>query len=117
PLRQISRVERIVGKEWQGLTSEGVVATRTPEVAEATDDSPEFEQPTVRPSAVHVFVPFSMDLDQDWPRLRSELARMFGEAKDNEEAVSFISGNGALISGGGHNREGIVAGLPAGSVV
>ncbi|KXK63363.1 hypothetical protein AWW66_03350 [Micromonospora rosaria] len=117
PLRQISRVERIVGKEWQGLTSEGVVATRTPEVAEATDDSPEFEQPTVRPSAVHVFVPFSMDLDQDWPRLRSELARMFGEAKDNEEAVSFISGNGSLISGGGHNPEGIVAGLPAGSVV
>lgn len=117
PLRQISRVERIVGKEWQGLTSDGVVATRTPEVAEATDDAPTFEQPTVRPSAVHVFVPFSMDLDQDWPRLRAELARMFQRAKDNEEATSFVAGDGQRISGGGDNPQGIVAGLPAGSEV
>lgn len=117
PLRQISRVERIVGKEWQGLTSDGVVATRTPEVQEATDGAPDFDQPAVRPSAVHVFVPFSMDLDQDWPRLRAELSRMFQKAKDKEEATSFISGDGSLISGGGHNPQGIVAGLPVGSEV
>ncbi|WFE45313.1 phage major capsid protein [Verrucosispora sp. WMMD1129] len=117
PLRQIARVERIVGKEWQGITSEGVVATRTPEVQEATDDAPDFDQPTVRPSAVHAFVPFSMDLDADWPRLRTELRRMLERAKENEEAESFINGDGELISGGGHNPEGIVAGLPAGSEV
>lgn len=115
PLRRISRVERIVGKEYQVITSEGVVATRTPEVAEATDADPDFEQPAVRPSAVHVFVPFSMDLDQDWARLRGELSRMFMKAKDNEEADSFINGAGTLISGGGHNPQGIVAGLPAGA--
>lgn len=117
PLRQISRVEQIVGKEWQGLTSDGVVATRTPEVGEASDGSPEFEQPTVRPSAVYVFVPFSMDLDQDWSRLRSELARMFQKAKDKEEADSFITGNGQRITGGGDRPQGIVAGLPAASEV
>lgn len=117
PLRRISRVERIVGKEWQGITSEGVVATRTPEVAEATDADPDFDQPVVRPSAVHVFVPFSMDLDQDWARLRSELSRMFAKAKDNEEADSFVNGAGTLISGGGHRPQGIAAGLPAGSEV
>lgn len=117
PLRQIARVERIVGKEWQGLTSAGVVATRVPEVQEATDDAPDFDQPVVRPSAVHVFVPFSMDLDQDWPRLRAELSRMFQKAKDNEEAESFVNGDGSLISGGGHNPDGIVAGLPSGSEV
>lgn len=111
PLRQISRVESIVGKEYQLLTSEGVIATRTPEVAEASDGSPSFGQPVVRPSAVHVFVPFSMDLDQDWARLRSELSRMFAKAKDREEATSFISGDGAALSSGGHKPQGIVTGL------
>ncbi|MEU8264470.1 phage major capsid protein [Micromonospora sp. NPDC048999] len=117
PLRQISRVEPIVGKEWQGLTSDGVIATRTPEVGEATDGAPTFDQPTVRPSAVHVFVPFSMDVDYDWPRLRNELSRMFQRAKDNEEATSFISGDGQRIAGGGDKPQGIVAGLPSESEV
>lgn len=117
PLRQIARVEQTVGKEWQGITTEGIEVTRVPEVQEATDDSPVFEQPVVRPSAVHAFVPFSMDLDADWPSLRSQLTRVIQDAKDEEEAESFIDGDGSLISGGGHNPDGIAAGLAAGSEV
>lgn len=117
PLRQISRVEQTVGKEWQGITTEGIEVTRVPEVQEATDDSPVFEQPVVRPSAVHAFIPFSMDLEMDWTGLRNQLTRIIQDAKDEEEAESFVNGDGTLISGGGHNPEGIAAGLAAGSEV
>lgn len=117
PLRAISRVEMIAGKEWQGVTSEGITVTRTPEVAEANDDSPTLAQPTVRPSAVQAFVPFSMDLEMDWAQLRSQLTTLIADSKDSEEADSFINGDGTLISGGGHNPQGIVAGLPASSEV
>jgi HK97 family phage major capsid protein len=117
PLRQISRVEMTVGKEWQGLTSEGIEVSRTPEVEEAEDDSPAFVQPVVRPSAVHAFVPFSMDLDMDWRQLQTQLTRLIQDGKDNEEADSFVNGDGSLISGGGHTPDGIAAGLAAASEV
>jgi HK97 family phage major capsid protein/HK97 family phage prohead protease len=117
PLRQISRVETIVGKEWQGVTSAGITVTRTPEVQEATDDAPDLDQPVVRPSAVHAFVPFSMDVEQDWTRLRAEMTRLLNNAKDDEEAESFVNGDGSLISGGGHQPDGIAAGLAAASEV
>lgn len=117
PLRQISRVEMTVGKEWQGLTSEGISVSRTPEVEEATDADPTFEQPVVRPSAVHAFIAFSMDLDMDWMQMRSQLTRIIQDGKDREEASSFVNGDGTLISGGGHNPDGIAAGLAAGSEV
>lgn len=117
PLRQISRVEMTVAKEWQGLTTTGITVSRVAEVAEAADPNLSFDQPTVRPSAVHAFVPFSMDLDMDWTQMRSQLTRIIQDAKDNEEADSFVNGDGSLISGGGHNPDGIAAGLAAGSEV
>lgn len=117
PLRQISRVEMTVAKEWQGLTTTGITVSRVAEVVEAADPNLSFDQPTVRPSAVHAFVPFSMDLDMDWTQMRSQLTRIIQDAKDNEEASSFVNGDGSLISGGGHNPDGIAAGLAAGSEV
>jgi HK97 family phage major capsid protein len=117
PLRQISRVEMTVGKEWQGLTSEGITVSRVPEVQEATDANPVFVQPVVRPSAVHAFIPFSMDLDMDWSQMRTQLTRIIQDGKDNEEADSFVNGDGSLISGGGHTPDGIAAGLASASEV
>jgi HK97 family phage major capsid protein len=112
PLRQISRVEQVVGKEWQGVTSAGITVTRSAEAAEAADGSPTLAQPVVRPTRVLGFVPFSMELDQDWGQLRGEITRLLQDAKDTEEATSFVTGNGT-----DPNPEGVVAGLAAGSVI
>ena len=112
PLRQVARVEQIVGKEWQGVTSTGITVTRSAEAAEATDNSPALAQPTVKPTRVMGFVPFSMEVDQDWAQLRSELTRLLADAKDQEEATSFVTGDGT-----GNNPNGIVTTLAAGSRV
>jgi HK97 family phage major capsid protein len=112
PLRQIARTEQIVGKEWQGITSAGITVSRKAEAAEATDDSPTFAQPTVKAERVDGFVPFSMELDQDWARLRSEITRLLAEAKDDEEADSFVTGDGTGVNAGG-----VVATLDASSEV
>jgi HK97 family phage major capsid protein len=66
---------------------------------------------------VHAFVPFSMDLDMDWRQLQTQLTRLIQDGKDNEEADSFVNGDGSLISGGGHTPDGIAAGLAAASEV
>lgn len=112
PLRQIARVETITTKEWQGVTSAGITVTRKAEAAEATDDAPTLAQPTVTPTRVDAFVPFSYEVDQDWPQLRSEMTRLIAEAKDDEEAASFVTGDGT-----GNNPGGVVATLNASSHV
>lgn len=112
PLRQISRVEQITGKEWQGITSEGITVSRSAEAAEASDDGPTLAQPTVEATRVMGFVPFSMELDQDWMRLRAEMTRLLADAKEQEEATSFVTGDGT-----GNNPGGVVATLAAGSQV
>lgn len=112
PLRRIARVEQIVGKEWRGITSAGITVSRAAEASEADDDSPSFTQPVVRPTRVDGFVPFSVELDQDWGALRSEITRMLAEAKEQEEADSFVNGTGS-----GTSPSGVVATLPAESEV
>jgi len=112
PLRQFCRVEQIVGKEWQGVTSEGITVSRADEAQEADDNSPEFAQPTVRPSRVQGFVPFSIEIDQDWNAMQSEITRLLADAKEQEEATSFVHGDGTGTQPGG-----ILGTLPASSNV
>lgn len=112
PLRQISRVVSIVGKEWQGVTSEGVTVTRTSEGDEATDDSPTLEQPVVRANRVQAFIPFSIEVGQDWSSLQSEMGRLIADAKDVEEAASFALGDSV-----GTNASGVITTMDAGSVI
>jgi HK97 family phage major capsid protein len=112
PLRQIARVEQIVGKEWQGITSAGITVSRAAEAAEAGDNAPAVGQPVVRPTRVQGFVPFSVEADQDWNALQSEMTRLLAEAKDDEEAASFITGSGVAPQ-----ANGLVQTLGAGSNV
>ncbi len=114
PVRSIARVVTITGKQWQGITSAGISVSRTAEAAESSDNSPTIAQPTATPTRVQGFVPFSFEIDQDWSQMRSELAMMFDEAKDVEEATSFTTGSGV-----DPNPEGFITGIFAvgGSVV
>lgn len=114
PIRQLARVVTIAGKQWQGVTSAGITVSRAAEAAEAGDNSPTLAQPTVTPTRVQGFVPFSFEIDQDWTQMRGELATMFNEAKDTEEATSFVLGDGI-----DPNPQGVVTGVAAvgGSVV
>src|SRR5690606_1985149 len=101
PLRTISRVEPIVGKEWQGITSAGITVSRAAEATEAGDNAPTLAQPTVKAERVQGFVPFSVESDQDWMGLRSEMTRLLADAKDQEEATSFVTGDGASPNANG----------------
>ncbi len=114
PIRQLARVIQISGKTWQGVTSAGISVARGAEAAEASDNSPTLAQPTLTPTRVQGFVPFSFEVDQDWGQMRGELGMMFDEAKDVEEATAFVTGSGV-----DPNPEGVITGVGAvgGSVI
>lgn len=95
PLRAISSVEQIVGtNEWRGLTAAAITASRASEGAEATDNTPTLAQPTITASKVHAFVPFSIESGQDWGGMAPTIASLLADAKDDEEATAFATGDG-----------------------
>ena len=105
PYRRISRIVQTTAKEWEGVSSTGVTATRRAETAEVGDNAPTLDQPTVKPTRVDVFIPFTISLETSWGGMRGELANLIQDAKDVEEASSFTSGNGTAP-----NPEGLLTG-------
>jgi HK97 family phage major capsid protein/HK97 family phage prohead protease len=112
PLRQISRVVQIATTTWQGVTSAGITVSRANEGAQAGDNAPTLAQPEATPSRVQGFIPFSVEIEQDWSALRSEMTTLLADAKEEEEASSFVLGNGTAP-----NPAGIVATLASASDV
>jgi HK97 family phage major capsid protein len=105
PIRELARVEQIVGKEWQGVTTAGTSVSRDAESEEVSDDSFTLGQPVVRTKRVQGFVPFSIEIDLSWSALRREITTVLVDAKEAEED-SFITGDAT-----GNLPEGINAGL------
>lgn len=112
PLRGISRVESIMGNTWKGLTSAGISVSRGAEAAAVTPSAVAFGQPSVTVQSVKAEIQFSIESDEDWPRLQAEMARVLQDAKDAEEVTSFTNGTGATV-----NPEGVIYGLDATSDV
>ena len=96
PVRQIARVVQTTQNTWKGVTSEGGTARYTTEAAEAVDNSPVLVQPVVDALRADFFVPFSIELDQDYGALRNELARVAADARDILEADKFINGTAVV---------------------
>ena len=95
PWRQIARVETIAGtNEWRGVTVNAITAAYANEAAEASDNSPTLIQPAVVVNRAQAFVPFSIEISQDWGALQSEMATLIQDAKDDLEANQFYSGSG-----------------------
>lgn len=106
PMRAISRVETISGSnEWRGVSAGDLTATRRAEAAEVADNMVTLAQPTAIVSRVDAFVPFSFEIDQDWSGFRGEVAKLFAQSKDNEEATAFTTGNGTAP-----NPQGVITG-------
>jgi HK97 family phage major capsid protein len=112
PLRQLSRVQQITGKEYDLVTSAGVTVTRSGEGTPVDDNSPTLAQPTIKAERVTGFIPFSVEIEQDWQAMQNEMMMLLADAKDVEEASSFTNGDGTAPNAGG-----IAATLPSGSHV
>jgi HK97 family phage major capsid protein len=95
PLREISRVEQITTDTWKGVASAGVTASYDAESAEVSDDTPTLTQPEVSTEKAQAFVPFSIEIGQDWSSLQSELAGLIQDSKDELEASKMLSGAGS----------------------
>lgn len=109
PLRAISRVETITTDEWKGVTSAGITAAYAAEGTEASDNAPTLGQPSATPERAQAFIPYSIEIGQDWSSLQSEMAALLQDAKDELEAEKFANGAGS----GSNEPEGVLVGVTA----
>lgn len=94
PYRSISSTISISVDEWRGVSSDGITAAFAAEAAVSTDAAPTLAQPTVSTEKAFAFVPFSIEIGQDWGAFASEMASMVQDAKDVLEASKFAVGSG-----------------------
>lgn len=110
PFRSISRVVQGVSDTWNGINSGGVTAQWTGgEAQEVTDGSPTLTQPSIPAHKADCFVPFSIEIGQDWASIEADLRDAMIEAKDDLEATAFATGSGT------NRPTGIVTALVASS--
>lgn len=94
PMRAISRIVQITGDEWRGVTSGAITVAYAAEATETTDNAPTIAQPTISTEKAQAFIPFSIEVGQDWASLQSDMAGLLQEGKDDLEADKFFTGSG-----------------------
>jgi len=110
-LRQIATVKQL-GYEnvWKGISVGQISASFDAEGVEVSDDTGTHAQPLVTAHMARVFVPFSMEAEDDIESLVSDLATEMADAKDNLEADKFAIGTGSAEPHGVVDAVGDVSG-------
>ncbi len=94
PVRGLASTKQTVTNQWNGVTTAGAVASWDGEAVEVSDDSITLDRITIDCHKLQVFVPYSSEVEQDWPGMESDLRTVMMDAKDEAEATAHITGTG-----------------------
>jgi HK97 family phage major capsid protein len=94
PFLQMARQEQINTNIWKGVSSAGVSWTFQTEASTTSDASPALAQPSVTVHMARGFIPYSIEVDQDYPGFATEMGRLLGEGYDELLTNKFTVGSG-----------------------
>ena len=94
PIRAIANVKQVTVDTFNGVTAGAVTAAYQAEATPTTDSAPTLGQVVISTERASSFIPFSIEIGQDWGALQSEMARLLQDAKDVLEATKFTLGSG-----------------------
>jgi len=100
PVLNRCRIETITNDQWKGLSSAGVSWKYDAEAAPSTDNSPTIAQPAVPTHRADGFIPFSIEVGQDWPGFAQHMSDMLGSGYDELLADKLTTGTGANLPTG-----------------
>src|SRR6185369_6141260 len=115
PFLQIARQVDVNTNAWKGVNSAGVSWSFDAENAEVSDDSPTLAQPTVNVFMARGFIPYSIEVGQDYPSFASEMSTLLSEGYDELLVDKFTRGTGTaepqgvltILSATAGNRVGV----------
>lgn len=94
PFLRIANIVDITTNAWKGVSAAGVSWSFDAEAAEVSDDSITLAQPTVTAYTARGFIPFSIEVSQDWPGFQAEMARLLAFGYDDLLLSKLTNGNG-----------------------
>jgi HK97 family phage major capsid protein len=92
-VRQISTVIPVTTNVWKGVTSAGVTWSWDAEAAAVSDDAPTLVQPSITTYAARGFIPYSIEISQDYPSFAEEFGRLLSEGYDELRAAAYVTGS------------------------
>jgi HK97 family phage major capsid protein len=95
PMRRIARQVTITSDVWAGVSSAGVTWSFDAEAAAVSDDAPTLAQPTITPSQARGFIPYSIQIGEDYPSFAAEFGMLLAEGYEYLQATAFITGSSA----------------------
>lgn len=95
PILARCRIETITNDQWKGLASAGVTWKYDLEAAPSTDNSPTLAQPTIPTHRADGFIPFSIEVGQDWPGFAERMSELLSSGYDELLAQKLTTGTGA----------------------
>lgn len=94
PFLRTASVIDVNTNAWKGVSAAGVAWSFDAEAAEVSDDSITLAQPSVTVFMARGFIPFSIEVAQDWPGFQSEMAGLLATGYDDLLLSKFTNGNG-----------------------
>lgn len=95
PFRRIARQVTITTDAWKGVSSAGVSWSYDSEASAVSDDSPSLAQPSVTVHTARGFIPYSIEVGQDYPSFAEEMGQLLAEGYDELQAEKFAIGSGS----------------------
>lgn len=88
------RIEPITTKEWKGVSAGATDWSFDAESAEVSDDASTFAQPTVTTHKAQALIPYSIEIEQDYPGFATEMAALLAEGYEDLLAEAVAVGTG-----------------------
>ena len=95
PILQISRMVTITTDAWKGVSSAGVTWSYDAEASAVSDDAPTLAQPNIPVYAARGFIPYSIELGQDYPGFADEMAMLLNQGYLDLVAKQTAVGSGS----------------------
>lgn len=95
PFLTVARQENVTTNAWKGVNAAGMSWSFDAEGSEVSDDSLTIAQPSVTIFQARGFIPYSIEIGEDWPGFQAEMARVMASGYDELLVDKFSRGSGS----------------------
>jgi HK97 family phage major capsid protein len=94
PFLSICRTVNVTSNVWKGVSAAGATWSFDLEAAEVSDDSITLTQPSVDVRMARGFIPFSIEVSEDWAGFQAEMSRILAAGYNELLLTAFTTGSG-----------------------
>jgi len=110
PILDVCRVVTVTTNVWKGVTSAGMSWGYGSEASAVTDGSPTLAQPSIPVNRATGFIPYSIEVEQDYPGFAEQMAHLLASGYTDLIANATLNGSGSAP-----NPKGIFTAIAAAS--